>query len=507
MLNFLRKHQRIFFIVITTMIVISFSFFGTFSTLGSGDKAPDREVGKALDGTPIMEREVQTMTRFLSMGETAFLQNEFIGTGLAGILGEKYFNEIKDEFQLRLARAQKFRPYQHPEAPFISAAGIWQRFAPYLYNHVQELKSAQLTPESFTLFCKLYLDQATFPPHLLRKVLHYQEQQHHGIHHDPEISEERLALFGFQSPEEWFGPKFLERMCEFLMNSAIIAQEKGYQISSEEARADLLQNALFTLQAYTQKKDLTYADADEFLRQQLQMSAIDETTAVKLWKKVMLSRRLFDEVGQGVFLDDLTYKQFAAYAGETVAVDLYQLPEALRLLNGRELQKFQFYIDAVTSKNRSKFPPAFLSPEKVEAKFPELVHSRFLLEVSKVSKEDLSLNKVTLKETWDFEMSNEGWGVLKKEFPKLKGEEGRFEALEKLDNETRLKVDRFARSYIVSKHPEWLEEALFEASKEQVSVGIRSKGATPPFDDVDDPSELLEKLYAAYLNDRLPLFT
>ena len=55
-MNFLRKHQRIFFIVITTMIVISFSFFGTFSAVASRDVSSDREIGRAIDGTSIMEK-------------------------------------------------------------------------------------------------------------------------------------------------------------------------------------------------------------------------------------------------------------------------------------------------------------------------------------------------------------------------------------------------------------------------------------------------------------------
>lgn len=166
----------------------------------------------------------------------------------------------------------------------------------------------------------------------------------------------------------------------------------------------------------------------------------------------------------------------------------------------------------MASKGKGKFPPPFLSPEAVEKKFPELVQSRFRLEVAKISKDELALNKVTLKEAWDFEMSDEGWNLLLTEFPILakadpKAREERFQALEAVENNFRLKIDRRARHVLLDKHPEWIEEAVLAASKEEYSIGIKSRGATFPFADVEDPETLLKLLYQASLNEPLALFS
>jgi GcvH upstream region-like protein len=493
MMKFLRKHQRLLFMIIAVMTIASFSFFGTFGTFISDDRAPDREIAKAVDGSPIMEREVQAMVRFFSFGSSTAIEHDFLSTGMGTILAERYFDKIKSDFEPRLEKTKRYQPYRHPQAPFISAEGAWKQFLPQMNDHLGRVKQGDLSPETFSAYIALYLDQTAFTPELLQRVLSYQQKQYQGVQPDPAIEPSRLALFGFHSLEDWFGPTYLELLSVFLINTSKIAEERDYSISNEEARADLLQNSLQTLQSLSNKKELTFADAEEFLGHQLKISGIEPAMGVKIWKKVMLFRRLFDDIGSAVFVDPLTYEQFAVFAGESANLELYELPAHLRLQDFRSLLKLQFYLDAVAAKSRGlKLPTSFLSPQEVERKYPELVQSRFSLEVAKVSKEEIA-QKVTLKETWDWEISDHGWEVLKKEFPILGKSEldGRFKILEDLEADFRLKVDRFARRQIVDTHPEWLEESFEKTPMEKVSVGIRSKGAAAPFTDIEDPTQLL----------------
>jgi hypothetical protein len=65
MLQFLRKHQRYFFIVITATIVVSFSFFGTYSSMGQHEAAPDREISQGLCGKPMMQQELAALCRLI----------------------------------------------------------------------------------------------------------------------------------------------------------------------------------------------------------------------------------------------------------------------------------------------------------------------------------------------------------------------------------------------------------------------------------------------------------
>lgn len=514
MMKFLRKHQRSLLIVISVMTIASFSFFGTFGTFAANEKVVDKEIAKAIDGSPIMERDVHAMIRFFSFGNADVVERDLLATGMASILAERYFDAIQDEFQARLDKVKRYKPYAHPQASFLSAEEVWKRFIPQMTLHLADLKRSEASPQTFALYCRLYLDQVAFPPDILKRVLSYHQQQYGWIQADPMMTEQKLALFGFQTLEEWFGEEFMKRACFFLINTALMAQEKGYAISSEEARADLLQKALYNLQSYGQKQDATYQEANEFLHHQLRVAGIDESGAIKIWKRVMLFRRMFNDVGQAIFLDPLTYEQFAAYAGESASIELYQLPERLHLRDFRSLLKFQFYLDAVAPKNRGSYakpPSQFSSVAELEKRFPELVQSRFYLEVAKVTQEEVA-QKVTLKETWDFEMSDAGWEFLKLEFPILEknnpfDRESRFRALEEIDPDLRLKIDRHTRSQIVAAHPEWIEEALQKASFEKVRIGIRSRGAVYPFLNVEDPSALLTHLQQGSVGEILPIFT
>jgi GcvH upstream region-like protein len=513
MMNFLRKHQKKMLIVITVMIIASFCFFGTSATLATRE-IPDKKLAEAIDGSPIMERELHAMVRFLSIGKNEMLSNDFISAGLMTILAERYFDEIKDEFQERLEKAQRFSSYVHPQAPFLSASQIWNRFIPQLPRHLAEVQQGDLSPKTFSIYCDLYLDQTIFSPEMLRRYLIYQQQQVSWVSPDMGLSDSRhLALFGYHSFEEWFGSRFTEILGKFLFNAAAIAEQKGYKVTTDEARADLLQTCLNTLRSGSSKEEATFADASEFLRMQVQMAGVDETQAAKIWKKVMLVQRLFNEVGQAVFVDPLSYQQFTAFADERAVVEVYQLPEVLRLRDFRSLLKLQFYLDAVAhpSKSKKDLPQQYLTVEEVEKKVPELVVSRYELEVAKTTKEEVG-SRLTLKETWDYEKSDAGWQRLVAEYPILalsqaSTPEERDSALDGLESNLRLKVDRFARSCLIDQHPEWIEEALSKARSEKQKVGIRSRGRVAPFTEIEETTALRAYLQNASIGEPGPLFT
>jgi GcvH upstream region-like protein len=513
MMNFLRKHQKKLFIVITVMIIISFTFFGTFSTLGTREVA-DKQIAKTFDGSPIMERELHAMVKFLSMGTNEVLKNDLMSTGLTAILAEKYFEELKGEFEERLEKTKRFSPYSHPQAPFLSAVQVWSRFIPQLPRHLEEVRQGDLSPKTFAIYCDLYLDQVAFPPEVLRRILAYQQQQYSWISPDMGLADaHHLSLFGHHSFEEWFGSRFTEILGKFIFNAAIIAEQKGYKVSLGEARADLLQTCLQTLRSVPSKQEMTFADAGEFLRMQVQMAGIDETQAAKVWKKVMLAHRLFNEVGQGVLVDSLSYHQFSSFADETATVEVYRLPEVLRIADFRTLLKLQYYLDAVAPKVKKigDLPRQFLSAEEVEKKAPELVVSRYTLEVAKADKEEIG-SRLTLKETWDFEVSDEGWTRLAAEFPMLakgtaQSQEDRFAILEGIDPALRLKIDRSARSALIDQHPDWIDEALSKVQSSKQAVAIRSKGGGAPFEEITDTTALREFLQNSKVGEAGPLFT
>ncbi len=513
MMNFLRKHQKKMLMIVTMMIIASFTFFGTSATLNSRD-IPDKKVAIALDGSPIMERELQAMVRFMTMGTNEMLKNDLMSTGLTTILAERYFDELKGDFEEKLEKARRFTPYVHPQAPFLSAEQAWKMYAPQIPYHLAAVKQGDLSPKTFAAYSDLYIDQVACPPELLRRILLMQQQHFTWIPPDRDLYDLRhLALFGHQSFEEWFGPRFTEVLGKFLFNAAAIAEKKGYKVSINEARANLLQTCLQTLRSVPSKDQATFADASEFLRQQIQMCGIDESQAVKVWRKVMLVHRLFNEIGQGIFVDPLSYQQFAAFAEESATVEVYQLPDILRLNDFRSLLKLQYYIEAVSPKSKrlADLPRQFLSPEDVEKKVPELVVSRYELEVAKATREEIG-TRLTLKETWDFEVSDAGWEKIIAEYPILgraQGEtrEERYTALEAVESNVRLKIDRFARSCLINEHPEWVEEALLKATSQKQQIALRSRGHVAPFDEIDDTMQLRAYLEKAQIGEPGAYFT
>ena len=64
MLGF-RKYQRYFFLLVTVVIIISFSFFGTYSTI-SNVSPREQTAFVAIDGTEISRAELDQLVMFIS---------------------------------------------------------------------------------------------------------------------------------------------------------------------------------------------------------------------------------------------------------------------------------------------------------------------------------------------------------------------------------------------------------------------------------------------------------
>lgn len=507
MLTFLRKHQRILFLVITVITIASFLFFGTFGTMDTRAATPEKKIATALDGSSITDRDTASMIHFFSHVNPRVIETDFLSTGMGTLLAERYFEEIKPDLTARLEKVRKFRPYHHPQAPYISAEEVWKKFIPDLPLHLAELKKMEASPDSFALLSQLYLDQAAFSPDVLRRFLIYQQRQYSHIQPDPRLEEQQpLSLMNFQTLEDWFGTTFMNRLAIFLINGARLAEQKGYALTAEETRMDLLQNARNLLQSLAGKKEVTYADAEEFLQYQLRYSGLDMQSAISIWKNVLLYRRLFDAVGQSVFVDPLSYEQIASFAGESASVELYQLPAHLRFPSFRSLLKFQYYLDHVAPKARGpRLPTQFYSMEEMEKRSPELIHTRAHLRVAKVKKEDLT-GRISLKETWEWQASEAGWQRLQKEFPllgrsKAKTPDERTAAIESIEEVQRSKIDQYARECIMASHPEWLEAELQNAPASEYEVSIHGRGAAHPFSEVEETKPLLDKLRSLPVNE------
>jgi GcvH upstream region-like protein len=517
MLSFFRKYQRAFFIVFTIVIVISFSFFGTYSTLAEKPYS-DPVAFVAVDGSSIPRSEVEELAMFIgtdqidkqmfggTWGPNFFndgvIRKDFLQTGIAEVIAAKYRKDLMPDYVTRVTREKNFAPYKHPQAKFISATNAWNGYAPDITNNLAVLKSGSdpLSDNAFQARVNLYLAERVWPQSILKQVLHYQQNQYTWIPKDPNIDHIDMSLFGYHTTEDWFGVRFVRLVAQFIINGAKEAEKKGYYVSNEEVLADLEKNAYLSYQENKNNPNLGLANAQEYYKEQLRIMNMDQGKAIRLWKQVMLFRRLFNDVGSASLVDAKTYEKFLTFSKEFIEGDIYQFPVLLRLANFKDLQRLETYLDGVSKRNEAQLalPTSYLSVEEVSEKTPELVEKRYTIAVSEVDKRNLQ-TKVTLRETWNWEVDDKNWKVLKDKFPTLgvkdaKTRDERFAALEALDDKTRAAVDTFARAAIVDSHPEWLDEALKNQEPKTVAFGLRLKGGSTPIEGFENRQELFKIL-------------
>lgn len=505
MLDFFRRYQWYFFLFITIMTVISFSFFGTYGSMSSNSWG-EQLAFKAVDGTEVTRSDVDELALFLATDaedkqffggawglnflNDGVIRKDFLETGMAQELALAYKEDLQQSIDRRLDKEKKFTPYFHPEARFLSVENVWDYFAPQMKSHFEQLRASEngLDPASFDSRVKLYLAQKQLPPSTLRQVLRYQERQYSWLNPDPNLNQVDLSLFGYHTLEDWFGPDFSRLISEFIINTSILAEKQGYSVSKAEALSDLIRN---TQQSYQQNLNnplLGVRSPEEYFAEQLRRLNMDQARAVKVWRQVLLFRRYFQDAGATALVDNLTNRRVHEFANEKVTVDLYKLPEAFKIANFEDLQKFEVYLYAVAKQNKGDplyLPTQFLALKDVEKKYPELVQKRYELEVAQASHNHLQA-RISLRELWNWELDDQNWAALTKKFPTLAVKEAdnrdaRFEVLDHLDATTRLIVDSFAKEAIVQEHPEWIDQALNSAKSEKIDIGLRVQGGKMPF--------------------------
>lgn len=524
MLDFFRRHQKYFFVFITVIIVISFSFFGTYGTLTPERSSRDIIAFTAVDGTNVSRSDLEEMVVFISTDSedkqlfggawgpnflnNGVVRNDLLATGLAGQLIASYPELLGDELITRLQKEKKFTPYVHPQAKFLSVESAWSYFAPQIKEQFDSLRKAEdpLEKQAVAARIALYLEARKLPPSLLRQMMLYQERQYGWLAHDAALERQDLALFGYHTLQDWFGSRFLHIAAEFIINSAKVAEARGYVVTKEEALASLWNNAQQSYKENSKNPNLGVASVEEYFREQLRRLGIETNKAVKLWQQVLLFRRLFSDGGSSAFVDPLLAKQLVSYGREQERGEAYHLLEPLHLKDFRSLQQFEIYLDTIAPRTAQDkislaLPKVFLPAEELIKKAPEFVQKRYLVDIAHIDKRQLQA-RVSLKDTWGWEVEDANWKVLQKQFPELGIKNAtdsaeRYALLDSLDTVTRERVDAFARTALVDSHSDWIDEMLASAPVDRQILSVRLKGGRPPLPGIDKREEFMAALDAA----------
>lgn len=516
MMKFIRKYQWYFYVVVTTMVVISFSFFGTY---GAVSNAAGRDVTAfhTIDGRPVPRSELEEMALFISTDSfdklmtgpylganflnDGVIQNSVIETGLGTVLIQQFPEIYRGDLETRLHREKRYTPYTHPELPFISAKGVWNYFAPSINSQLEYVQQSTnpLDPSVVKAKMGLYLAERRFPSYALSQMLHYQEKQYGKP--DPNLNRVDLSLFGYRSLDDWFGPRFSRMVAEMIINSAVLAEQKGYRVSNEEAWADLLRNGQKSFHDLTTNGIVVAPSLNDYINGQLRRMGMDASKATKIWRQVLLFKRLEEDLKQSQLIDAQTLASLNQYSLEEVEGNQYQLPKPLQFSDFKNLEHFEIYLDQIAkrgSKGDLMIPKEFLSVSEIQRNAPELVQKRYLVEVSKTDLKKLQM-QISLKETLDWELDENHFNQLKKEFADLGVSQSgaldqRIQALSNLDAPQRAKVDAYAMREIVLAHPEWLERGLEASKPETMTLSIRFKGGKAPLAGINNSQALMDLL-------------
>lgn len=529
MIKFIQKYQKYFYIVITTVIVISFSFFGTSGAI-DGPNLHDQVAFTALDGTKVSRGELEQMVLFLQSDvqdkriyrhpnmapnflNDGVVQKEFLETGIANLLIQDYAGLLKSDLDLRQSREKAFKPYTHPKVPFVAAEMVWNYVSPTINPNLKKLQAAKdpLAPELVQTRIDLYLAERNFPAPYLTELLWRQQGQHEWLEKDENLPYLDLSLFGYHNLDDWFGPKFIRLVAEFIFNAAIVAEQKGYKVSKEEAWADLLYNGGQSYNEMARAKLTGALSQSEYINLQLRQMGMDSARATKIWQKVLLFRRLFHDIADSQMIEPKTLLLPNAWASEYVAGDWFSLPTSLHISDIIDLAEFEHYMASTSKAQTSPLIPSDTPLEVVELakSHPEFVEKRYLVWLKQADLKNLEA-RISLRDTWEWEADADNFKILKKEFADLGIVDGathekRVEAIDSLPDTMRTKVDHFARRQIAKGKTEWLENALEQAESNPETLVVRLKGGKDPLPGLKDRRALIEKLDNALVNEDIRL--
>ena len=306
MLQFLRKHQKFFFIIVTFAVVMSFVFFGTYQAFAPSFRAKsDEEVSYATQMVRFLDTEQWMISQriftenFLNDG---VISKEFLETGMAEMVALAYPERFQKDFTERREREKNYIPYKHPYIPSLSAMSLWAIFSPDI---PKKLKYVQEGKGGFKERTELLLAQKQCPPTFLSQIIRYQEQKNSNFPSDPRLVRDDITVFSYQSLSDWYGEAFMEALANIIIHTADIARKRGFKVSKEELLADLVGRSQELYNGLKQKMELPVEDGYGLFQLYLRQTGLREQTALKIWEDVTLFRRLMHAVGDGALVDSL----------------------------------------------------------------------------------------------------------------------------------------------------------------------------------------------------------
>ncbi|NGX34755.1 MAG: hypothetical protein K1060chlam1_01109 [Candidatus Anoxychlamydiales bacterium] len=508
MLRFFRKYQKIFFVIIAFVIIVTFSFFGTQGLLEKSNRVKDKDIAIALDGSKIKLSEIQAMSIFLatdaqdlSYSSKSHLRpnlfnsgilKDFFRSGLSKVFFEKYFDQLQPSFEKKFDKIKKYSPFVHLHDSSITARSIYEMYAPEVLNILNELKSQkELNLKFLNLLSDLYVEQLKIPSESVRRLLYFQEKQKNA-EPDQRLYQDSIAFLGFENALDWFGIDFIDLVSEFIIHTSYVAKEKGYVVTHDETINDLMANLNSALD------DKDKAQIDTYYKNVLHYLSMDEKLAAKTWAKVLLYKRYFSDVSNNTLIDSLAYQEFDKYTKSKADVKLYSLPKSLHIKNFEDLIRFEMYLLATSNKsNPLDVPKKNKDLLEIEKKYPEIIEQKYIVNVKHAPIEKVAL-KIKVKDMYFWQLEDKNWNKIRAAFAFIEAAKNREEKLKVLDNIQffqKSQIDAFSRNEMVKQSPNLIAETLSELDAKNYDFYISLKNPKFPIDikNADELKTLLDK--------------
>ncbi|MGD2169152.1 MAG: hypothetical protein PVI40_02795 [Chlamydiota bacterium] len=478
MLQFFRKYQKIFFVVITFVIVVSFSFFGTYSTLSSHKEASDSIVTTTVKGEKVSLKEIKLLSYFLdhdynddnfpNFFNDQVLQKDVFQTKLADELASEFFPFFEEHLKESLIRVKNYHPYRHPKYPFFGAEMIWGQYVPEMMQEITTLQKMDVpNKESFTVLSNIYLHETKFPPYLLKAVLLNSQRSQSWMEPDPFLEQKDFHLFGFKKGSDWFGKSFIDLVAQVIINVSDMVEKDKMGTSYNEAKADLQKTFVSNLKRKAQVDESKLAD---YYARQLSQIGMNEKQVVTLWQKICNFRKYFNSLQNSVLMDQTMWPcEMANYS-----VEKSFLPSYLQFTSFKQLLEFDLYLMLVSNSKGTLLPPKeFLKLDEIVKRAPELVERTFQLKVKEVTQKSLKAS-IPTKQMWQWQLKN--YPDLSEKFvfltKNLSTRDARFEVIQKLSPKDRSLLDDYTLEQIINNEPDIIAKELENVQPVEMELSI-----------------------------------
>lgn len=492
MMKFLRANQRFVFIV-TIILMIGMTFLG--GARGASSPTYKEEIAfKRIDGKSVTKSELKLMAALLSEGDLQskedyfaavlgtingnFIEKEIIETGLISKIAAAHFDQIAQGFARQLNKMAQFEPYAHSSV--LSSAPLWEKMLPGSLSTMQKIKERSASDQEL-FFELLPLYRSKSGARIVRNFLFYQQSQLPVEQRDVQLAARDFSLLGAHTIHDFFGAGLPEVVAEVVINGAALAKEKGYKVTAGQAWIDLVNNMKNSLKQSAAQEgkaiEVSDTEAQQELNARLEQLGLPQKEVVRLWENALLFKRFFHDISSCALSCPASFQPFLQFGSQSCLVTEYGMQEEFVCRTFQDFLKLQTYLAAVYSdgSNSLDFPNKTLPVEEVEKRCPQLVCASARLLVQQIDLKAVQ-SRITLKETWNWQLAESNFALLAKQFPVLgdaKTVEQRDAALEALQPDLRLKVDEFARSQIAKAHPEWIDQAFAHAALHPVMVDLK----------------------------------